>query len=265
MQSAAAAIGDGWDEGKVRPLLVPWPQLARVIRPIGGQQVVVAAAPSVGKTMFAGNWAAESGAHTLYMSADTDQRTWTKNMAALATGHETTIVDRRLERSRSWRLQYMEAVQDRFPNLYADFASGPSIPSVLHRAEALTEVWGSTPELVVIDTATDVQRQGEDYASWRKNWIAYRGLARYLNAVVMLLHHVKDGPARNGDAEPAQSSAKYGADEFAEIMLGLWRPGGDPTRLTVSVLKNRAGLRQVRVPFAAEYARGRVTPITEEL
>lgn len=251
MQWAATVVDRAWDEDAVRRLPVPWESVGRVVRPMGGQQIMTIAAPGVGKSTFAVNWAARSGARTLYASADTDERLMTRQLASLATGHHQDYVEARLMQSAQWRLLYGDAVRQSYPNLVFDFERTPSLDRVAARAVAMTEAWGETPELIVLDTASNLSRRSEDYAAWRELWVGVGDLARYFNSCVMVAHHVKEGAAAGGTQPPSLNDGKYGAHEFCEIVLGLHRSGG--AEVTVSVLKNRGGKSQVRIPLAARY------------
>ena len=212
------------------------------------------AAPGVGKTTLALNWAARSGARTLYCSADTDDELMFEQLASLATGHDREQIAGRLDEGR-WHSRYADAVKRRFPNLVLDF-DPPNLDVVGEKVEALTEVWGDTPQLVVLDTATDVERVNDDPSSWIKNWIEGRTLARFFNTTVMWCHHVKSGPAASGRIAPSQADGLYNADRFSEIVLGLHTPG--PDEMTVTVLKNRGGRKDIAFQLAADLAHARL-------
>lgn len=248
---AAGSVNSSWRQGSVRSLPVPWPSLARVIRPRGGQQVMVLSAPGVGKTSLIVNWAALSSALTLYVSADTDQKLMSTQLACLSTGHSRQTVEQRLEHSSVWRTQYAASVREAFPNVVMDFTSSPRIQDLAAKAEALTEVWGDAPQLMVLDTASDVQKRGEDWTAWQDTWLACREFARFFNCVVMLAHHVKSGPAAGGTTAPQQNDGEYKADKFAEIVIGLHNPAGN--EMVATVQKNRGGKSRIPVRLEADH------------
>ena len=220
------------------------------------------AAPGVGKTAFALNWAAWSSALTLYVSADTDPKLMTAQLAAMATGQARGLVEERLSRSRAWREAYIDAIRHKFPHLVMDFTANSRIDVVAAKAEALTEVWGETPQLIVLDTASDIEKPGSDYKAWDQTWRDIRTLTRYLNCVVLVAHHVKAGPAANGDRAPEQGDGEYKADKYAEIVLGLHRPTGNTLR--VSVLKNRGGKSRFGINLHADYEYGMIREFERE-
>lgn len=261
MEWAATAAQTSWGRSQARELPVPWPSLDRLLTPRGGNTIVVLAAPGVGKTAFALNWAARSGARTLYASADTDRLLMTSQLAALATGDSRTTVEDRMARSTTWRTEYAEAVKSLFPNLVVDFDSAPSIATVVAKSEALTELWGETPELVVLDTASDVAKDGDEFQGWQKLWLNVREASRYLGCVFMLLHHVSQGPAAGGQSAPKLNDGMYKADQFPEMLLGLHESATN--EITVSALKNRGGRKGVAMQLIADHAHGRLDDARE--
>lgn len=245
MQWGASAVRSAWSEATHRELPCPWPTLGRHVRPGAGQQVMLVADPGVGKTAFAVNWATRSGARTLYCSPDTDPELMTLQLASLATGHERSVAEERLKTSNSWRALYSQAIQERFPNFVLDSSSAPSVESIGEQAEALTELWGETPQLIVIDTASDIAKRGRDWEAWEETWQDCRVLARFFKSVVMLAHH------KNGHGQGSMN-----ADRFAEMVLDLRKSNGD--EITAEVIKNRGGKAHFQVHFAADFPHARI-------
>lgn len=194
------------------------------------------------------------------MSADTDSRLLTEQIAAWSTGETREVAAKGLQ-SDDHRSLYLDAMEYHCPDLYVDFAAGPSLAGISDRCIALTEAWGETPQLIVLDTATDIQKEGDDYSGWKTLWLQLREMSRYFDSTIISAHHVKDGLARDGKMPPRQSDGKYGADEFAEIVLGLHKEGYGDGNLSLTVLKNRGGKNDVRVHFQAEYDRATVEEI----
>lgn len=207
------------------------------------------AAPGQGKTTFALNWAAEAGLRTLYCSADTDDRLVTEQLASIATGHDRESVKERLQTER-WLGHYAGAIKARFPNLVVDFDSPIEIDVVAEKAEALTEVWGAFPELIVLDTASNIKRVSEDNGAWEIVWQDVQELVRFFDCTAILPHHVKQGPARSGRQAPQQSDGLFNSDKYSEIVLGLHTSA--PGESTLSVLKNRGGRKDIAFQLAAD-------------
>lgn len=256
MQFAASVPRNAWAEGAVRSLPVPWPSIASVMSPRGGQCVIVMAAPGVGKTMFTAQWVAQARMPTLYCSADTGPKDMSAMLASLATGHLKDDVEQRMTDSARWSQTYADAIRHSYPHLVMDFASAPRLDMVAEKAEALCDVWGEPPAVVVIDTASDIARTGEGFEGWQDTWLACRDLSRYFNATFIMNHHVKQGPAASGNVAPTQGDAMYKADQFAEIVASLHR--GSANEVIFTILKHRGGKSQVPFPLKTEYERARL-------
>lgn len=230
-----------------------WPFLGRQVRPLGGQVVQVLAAPGIGKTAFLTYWALAAGVKTLYMASDTDMRLFTEQLGSYATGESRESVRKMLENGSI--AEVAAAVTQAAPDLFIDPNAGPSLQQIDERIVALTEYWGETPQFVVLDTISDVQRSGgDDYSAWRGLWLDLRKMSRYYDTTIVFAHHVKGSTAgRNGDRAPELSDGKFAAHEFCEIVLGLHRPVD--SQLVVSVLKNRGGMSGIKFPMAVDYSR----------
>lgn len=254
LQPAGAATQHIWGLGPARVLPGPqgWPHFGANVKALGGQVVQVMAAPSVGKTAFCLYWALAAQVTTLYFAADTDMRLFTEQMGAYATGETREEVRHRCENGQLD--QVAASVSQAAPDLFVDPLAGPTLEAIDERINALTEFWGETPQLVVLDTISDVRRGGDDYSAWRNLWLDLRSMARAYDLTIMFAHHVKgNSVSRDGDRPPALSDGKYGSHEFCEIVLGLHKPKA--TTMTVSVLKNRGGRRGIAFPMEIDYSR----------
>lgn len=253
MRWAAVATSSSWEEDTAKPLPIPWTKLGQVIRPKGGNTLVLIAAPGIGKTTFLLNWAAKSSIPTLYLSADTSPQDITAQLGALAAKHDRRLVETRLMDSSTWRREYSRAILQAYPNLILDFSPRPTMPDIMAKGQALTELWGVTPQLIVMDTASNVaMKDMADNAEWQRVWLQAVQVARDLNAVFVFAHHVKQGPARSGRVAPQMSDALWGADQFAEFVVGLHEP--EPGVRTLTVRKNRGGPKDVPVKLKADLA-----------
>lgn len=256
MQWASSGVTSAWAKESVR-LPVPWDALGAHVRPRGGQNVVLLAAPGVGKTTVSLNWAARANLRTLYCSADTDPETATEQLASLATGHLRTTVEDRLATSATWRSWYADAVRAKYPNLVMDYSGAPRLGVIAEKMEALTEVWGACPELLVLDTASDVQRDQPGFDGWQRQWLACREMARFFGCVIVHNHHIRSGAAATGRVKPSLDDGMYKPEQFAEMILGLYTPGAG--ELGIAVLKNRGGRSGFVVHLRTELERALVT------
>lgn len=253
MKWGASATKDAWETDNARPVPVPYNKLDKVINPKGGNVAVVIAAPGVGKTTFLLNWSVRSGARVLYISSDTSPHDFTVQLACLSTGEPRSIVEGRLRSSDTWREEYARHISERYPNLVLDFSPRPTMAQIRTKAMALTELWGEAPEMIVMDTASNVAMSDmADNAEWQRVWLESIGIAREFNSFFVFAHHVKVGPARTGRVAPEMSDGLWGCDQFPEFVFGLHSPAA--RQMVCTVRKNRGGRKDVPVAFRAEFS-----------
>lgn len=257
MRWASQATQDVWHATNTKAAPVPFDKLGSIITPRGGNCGIVIAAPGQGKTTFLLNWMVKGDVRALYMSADTSPHDLTAQLGALATGETRDKVERRLGESLTWRQEYGKHISTKFPNLVLDFSSQPRMEQIEARVGALTELWGRTPEIVVMDTASNVfmEDMGSN-AEWQTVWLKAIEIARTFNLFFMFAHHVKVGPARGGRVAPEMNDGLWGSDQFAELVMGLHTPR--PKELTLTVRKNRTGAKDVPVRFVTDFAKADV-------
>lgn len=257
MKWAAHAIKDIWSGSSGKPVVVPFDKLSKVITPKGGNCCVVIAAPGVGKTTFMLNWVTESDMRVLYVSSDTSPHDLTTQLGALSTNDERAKVEQRLVKSGTWREEYARHISEQFSNLVLDFTPSPSMTQIREMCEALTELWGAAPDMVVMDTASNVEMSDmSNNAEWQRVWLEAIAIARDYNLFFVFAHHVKQGLARTGKQAPELSDGLWGSDQFPEFVLALHQPR--PRTLTLTVRKNRTGRRDVPVHFDVDYAYAKV-------
>ena len=247
-----------WHATNTKPAPVPFEKLGSIIKPRGGNCGIVIAAPGVGKTTFLLNWMVKGNIRALYLSADTSPHDLTAQLGSLATGETRNQVEKRLAQSKTWRKEYGNHISTRFPNLVLDFSSQPRMGQIESRIGALTELWGQAPEIVVMDTASNVfmEDMGSN-AEWQKVWLRAIEIARTFNLFWMFAHHVKVGPARGGRTAPEMNDGLYGSDQFAELVMGLHTPR--PHKMDLTVRKNRTGAKDVRVRFDTDFAKADIS------
>lgn len=257
MKWAATACQTTWEEEGGRHINVPFGKLSKVIRPKGGSTAVVMAGPGVGKTMLLLNWAAMSGMRTLYVSADTSAQDITVQMAALACDHPRSIVEERLASSEQWRADYAVAIFEKFPHMVFDFAQRPSTLDVRNKVAALTELWGSAPEFIVIDTASNIaKKENDSNGEWQRVWLESIAIARDFNSFLLFAHHLRMGLARNGRHAPELTDGLWGSDQFPEFVMGLHSERAN--EITLTVRKNRSGPKDVPVKFDVDFTKASV-------
>lgn len=229
MRAVAEALRRVGQESNI-PL--PWSSLGSMIAPLRGQLCIVLAEPGIGKSAFSLNWAAKITRPSLVLSLDTDLGTQAIRLASLMTQTKTEDVKHNPDVWANWLMAHAQHVR-----MY-DLSIESRDLSRLVEAEA--EYWGQVPDLVVVDNVGNLVREGS-YEEHRAVFSDLHRIARRLDTFVVALHHTRRGGTRGGT--PQMASGLYGGEQEAEILLGLSRGPGSPSKgiLNCSVLKNRSG------------------------
>lgn len=254
MKWAASATKHAWGQDSGTTIPVPWRVLDNVIAPKVKNTGIVIAAPSVGKTTFLLNWVTQARIRALYISSDTTEHDLTTQIGALSQGHLRSEVEQRLRSSETWRDLYATRIAELYPNLVLDFTPSPTMGSIEQKVRGLVELWARPPQMVIQDTASNVDMEDKgDNAEWQRVWLSAKQIARQYGLFWCFAHHVKQGPAKDGDRAPVMSDGLWGSHQFAEYVLTLHNP--NPRSMVVTVRKNRMGKRDVAVPLRAEWER----------
>jgi KaiC/GvpD/RAD55 family RecA-like ATPase len=237
------------------PIPLPWPELP--IRPGPGDVVLGLAAPGVGKSFMALNWAvylARQGRPVLMHSTDTDYPDQAVRTAALLSGETTEVVEKNQEKWADW------LSGQNLPIRWSDIHIGAEEFADLLKAEV--EFLGVAPEFVVVDIAGDMLNgQEENVGSMRNIFTQLKKVARRFHTTIYALHHVKRGPAASGVSVVKLADGLYAGEGVVQVVLGMWRPGEETLR--VAVLKNRMGKAQpeglLACDLRVDYSRARVS------
>lgn len=225
-----------------------------------GQLTLVAAAPGTGKSaviqsmLQRGN---EQGHvnRTLYHSADTDEQTMWVRAAAIATGYETSDIERDL---RNGTISGYEAeVRASTAHMEMVFTTSPTGEDVLREFEAYSVKYGGVyPEVFVMDNLANLYAgEGEEFQALQGNCDFLHDLARDTKSAIVTLHHTT-GEYTNGDKPIPRSGIRGKIDKTPETILTLHRRG---EQLYISPVKNRTGKADPRaewnLPLYADLSR----------
>ena len=224
---------------KAEPLPQVWNDLDSFdIKFRRGQVCMIAAAPNAGKSMFALIYSIQAKVPTLFFSADTDTATVMMRSAAHISGHGQTIVENKL---REEPYYYNDDLQN-ISHIQWVFDSNPSLDDIEMEIKAYIELYGVSPELIVIDNLMNVAaEQDNEWAGLRQIMMELHDMARKTEACVIVLHHVSEqteyGPA---NMPPARRAIHGKVSQLPSLILTL---GYSPTEgtLRVSPVKNRFG------------------------
>jgi predicted ATP-dependent serine protease len=199
---------------------------------------MVAAAPNVGKSMFALVYAVKAKVPTLFFSADTDTTTVMMRAAAHASGHNQVNVEQRL----SSDSHYYDDYFDKLKHIKWVFDSSPSLDDIELEVKAYVELYGQSPELIIIDNLMNVAAETDnEWAGLRAIMMELHDMARKTEACVLVLHHVSEQSEYGSPTEPPARRAIHGkVSQLPALILTL---GYNPNtaELKIAAVKNRFG------------------------
>jgi replicative DNA helicase len=252
------SLGRAWGgvNTKATPLTDVWPSLKdKQVRFRRGQVCMVAAAPNVGKSMFALVYALKAGVRTLFFSADTDTTTVMMRAASHLSGHSQLTVESNLNTNPKW---YDNKFED-MKNIQWVFDSSPSLDDIEAEVKAYIELYGAAPELIVIDNLMNVAAETDnEWAGLRAIMMDLHDMARHTEACVLVLHHVSEQSEYGQGMQPPPRRAVHGkVSQLPALMLTM---GYDPfnKQLLIAPVKNRFGPHSADgtmfVPLKVDYA-----------
>ena len=199
---------------------------------------MVAAAPNVGKSMFALIYAVRAKVPTLFFSADTDTTTVMMRAAAHSSGHNQVNVEQRLSTDNNYYDRYF----DKLKHIKWVFDSSPSLDDIELEVKAYVELYGQSPELIIIDNLMNVAAETDnEWAGLRAIMMELHDMARKTEACVLVLHHVSEQSEYGSPTEPPARRAIHGkVSQLPALILTL---GYNPVagELKVAAVKNRFG------------------------
>lgn len=225
------------DDGQVSVL----PDVWRSLRQAGiafrrGQVAMVAGAPGNGKTLLALVYALRVRVPTVYVCADTDRHTMTMRAASAITGHPYERVEQAF--ATSGREFYADELSEA-DHVRWCFDSAPTLEDISDELACYVELYGSPPELVVIDNLTSLTLEGDEWGGLRAGMKQLLQLARKSDAAVMLLHHTSEQHVGEAHMPPPRRFVQGKVSQLPELILTV---ALDPSGwLRVAAVKNRSG------------------------
>lgn len=235
------SLGRAWSGVTTRatPLRDVWPSLKdRHITFRRGQVCMVAAAPNVGKSMFALVYALEANVRTLFFSADTDTSTVMMRAASHISGHSQLTVESNLDSNPNWYNDKFEQMK----NIQWVFDSSPSLDDIELEVKAYIELYGAAPELIVIDNLMNIAAETDnEWAGLRAIMMELHDMARKTEACVLVLHHVSEQTEYGQGAQPPARRAIHGkVSQLPSLILTMGYDAYNK-ELLIAAVKNRFG------------------------
>jgi len=199
---------------------------------------MVAAAPNVGKSMFALVYALQANVRTLFFSADTDTSTVMMRAASHLSGNSQLTVESNLNTNPEWYNSKFEQMS----NIQWVFDSSPSLDDIELEIKAYIELYGAAPELIVIDNLMNIAAETDnEWAGLRAIMMELHDMARKTEACVLVLHHVSEQTEYGQGMQPPARRAIHGkVSQLPSLILTM---GYDPynKELLIAAVKNRFG------------------------
>ncbi len=227
-----------------------------------GQVTLIAAQPSVGKSVLAlGGLAipwARAGYRSLYFSADGDEYTTLKRAGASVTGQPQDYVKQQMQADWS---EIQRALADLNGGVAFSFETDPTYQHIYEESIAFWHMWGEYPAAIFIDNLMDVVGDNEnEYGAMRDTSKAAKRLARKTGAQVVILHHCNEDERGDLSTPPARAKITGKVNQKAELVitLGLDDDGGI---MRLAPVKNRDGKQdrsgQYSIPLRIDFERMR--------
>lgn len=230
------------------PFPFPYPLPADIRK---GDLVMLLAAPKVGKSNVAVDWAvrvAGMGKPVLYITTDTRASEQAVRVTANLAGEPKDAIKARLDYWSGWLtgvgypLRWSSAdLTERHLNDLVD---------------AEREYLGEYPHFIVVDVAFDLLEGEEGPGTARAVFRRLNAVASRTGAVVLALHHVKGGDAADGQSFVAASDALYRIERVPPVILTMWRSGADTIEMHLA--KNRSGADGMTRKLQVDWSRAKV-------
>ena len=238
--SKSAIVGD--------PIPMPWPQLDATLKLHTKELCLVAGAPGAGKSVFGLNVAMSLDVPVYYIAQDSAPSVLSR-VAALALGAEIGWVYDQLRDDDDKKQRILHDLKDAYPNLYIHDKGPLTVEGLDTRLEAMTELLGMAPPLVIVDNLIDTIVPGythTDMGFYSSSLNEFKRIGLERNVCIMALHHVtrRGGEYTNphglGTRALMMTDLLYSGEREAEHVLGVYHTVAKD-QMKIQILKQRDG------------------------
>lgn len=219
-----------------------------------GQFSLLAAAPGVGKSLFATNLAIRTPIPTLFFSADSDEWTVKTRACSILTNTRLDEVETQLH-DEQWEAYYADQLRQ---SDHADWCFRTDLDPefIVLRMQAFVEMHGDYPQLMVIDNIGNaVADQANSGPELQEICREAQRIARHANCHVMGLCHVT-GDKEDGTKPIGLGDLLFKIGKIPELVLGANRAGDN--RLNINVAKNRGGKSGYAFEIPVDYTKATI-------
>ena len=212
----------------LRPVFAPLENAG--IRLREGTATFIAGVPGAMKTGLTLYWVGRLGKPTLYFSADSEPFEIVERAAAMMSGDTMTKV-------RQDPGQYGELL-DSLPIRFV-FEDSPTYKDVELEVAAYAEVYGSFPEVIVIDNLLNLVGENEnEWGAHRDHARVIHRLTRITKAAVLVLAHMGEDKVDPSSHPQPRTKLQGKVSHLPKVILSL---AFDGQVLKVAAVKNRFG------------------------
>lgn len=227
---------------------LPWSKLNRALRLHTRELALIAGAPGSGKSVFAINLAMRTQLPVLYLAQDSAPSVLSR-MAALTLGRTIEDVQETL-RDPDEKENLLHQLCDVWPNKFIH-AGTIDHAGIALRLQALTEILGKAPPLVIIDNLNDTTVPGhhhEEAGFYASLLNELKQMALTYDTCIIGLHHVTRRGGESGASVHGMGTKRirmidlrWAGEREAEHVIGIYH-GTSQERMMVQILKQRDGV-----------------------
>ena len=245
MQTLAASLTNDHVVGE--EIVLPWRRLNEALSLHTKELVIVAGAPSSGKSVFAANLAMQLSEPVLYLAQDSSPSIIAR-LAALATRRDISdVFDALRDDDEGQVAQIAEKISGKAPLLAIQTGAQP-IERVAVLCEAASEWLGYPPPVIIIDNLINSIVKGyhhQDGGFYATALPVLQQVAQQFNTCVIALHHVTRRAGANGGillptSSPSLMDLLHAGEREAEHVVGVYHDQ-HKTRINLTILKQRDG------------------------
>ena len=264
MRTLASSLRDEHVVGE--EIVLPWRRLNDALSLHTKELVIIAGAPSSGKSVIAANLAMQLSEPVLYLAQDSSPSIIAR-LAALAARRDIADVFDAL-RDEKTAQEMAERVAGKRPLLAIQTGAQP-VERVAVLVEAATEWLGIPPPVVIIDNLINLLVSGyhhQDGGFYATALPVLQQVAQQYNVCVIALHHVTRRAGSNGGvllptSSPSLMDLLHAGEREAEHVLGIYHDH-HKTKINITILKQRDGEADsgggLRVPMLWQPTQGRI-------
>ena len=193
-----------------------------------GQVMIMLARTGVGKTWFLTNVAVNNpNVPTVLFSLEMDGRYILERLASNYTGTSTTTIESTMREH--GRCDAIEMTSSSLPLLVIDDEPDLGLGDMTETLSDYESRFGARPRLVLIDYLELVKTWGENQMDSVQSMArSMKVFARENDIAVIVLHQVKRGDSNAGHRPLDLTDGKFGGEESADYVLGMYKPSLDP-------------------------------------